>query len=220
MTTRHDVLDRIAEHLDERVSTHPLRVAVDGVTGAGKSTFARELTAAIARRGRPAIHLSTDDFHHVAARRHRDADRARGYYRDAYDLAKVRAVLLDPLGPGGDRRYRARSHDLETDALVDEPTTLAPLDAIVVVDGSFLLSPQLAGAWDDVIYLDVAFEVAELRAAHRDVASFGSIEAGVEACRTRYHAAGRLYAAEVDPKRTASIVVRNDDLEHPALERL
>ena len=35
--------------------------------GPGKTTWARELTGAFRANGRPALHLSTDDFHHPRA---------------------------------------------------------------------------------------------------------------------------------------------------------
>jgi uridine kinase len=50
---------------------HPTRVAVDGVTSSGKSTFARELLAEVAKLGRPAIHISMDGFHNPREHRHR-----------------------------------------------------------------------------------------------------------------------------------------------------
>ena len=123
--TRELVVGLIADYLIARLPGHPLRVAVDGVTAAGKSTFAAELEAAITARNTPAIHLSTDDYHHVRDYRHRNPDPALGYYRDAYDLAAFRAAVLDPLGPQGDGRYRRRLHDLTTDELVDAPRETA-----------------------------------------------------------------------------------------------
>ncbi len=50
-------LGRIADHLCAADPGHPLRVAVDGITAAGKTTLARSLAAAVRESGRPAIHL-------------------------------------------------------------------------------------------------------------------------------------------------------------------
>jgi uridine kinase len=209
---RERTIGAIADQLVRRPAPHPLRVAVDAITAAGKTTFAADLTAAISAPGRTAIHLSTDDFHHVAAVRHRHPDRARGYYADAYDLATFRRLVLEPLGPDGDRRYQARLHDLETGQVFDEAAQTAPADAIVVVDGTFLQSPVLAGGWDEVIWLDVAFGIALERAIPRDAAQFGSAQAVRDAYTTRYHPACRLYLAEVDPRAGASIVVADAEL--------
>ena len=53
------------------------RVAVDGVDGAGKTTFANELADALAEGGRAVIRVSADDFLNPRSVRH-----ARGRTRD------------------------------------------------------------------------------------------------------------------------------------------
>jgi uridine kinase len=70
-----------------------------------------------------------------------------------------------------------------------------------------------------VIYLEVAFDVALARGAARDAVAFGGRDAAVEAFRLRYHAAGRRYLDEIDPRGRATIVVDNNDLAHPRLVR-
>jgi uridine kinase len=220
LPAREKVLVRVADHLLGLDTDHPLRVAVDGVTASGKSTFAAELTAAIAERGRPAIHLSTDEFHRQRAYRHRQDDPAAGYYDDAYDYDAIARLLLDPLGPGGDRGFRRRSHDLTTDELIDESAETADADAIVVVDGSFLQRPELAELWDEVIFLDTTLETAQNRGVQRDGELLGGATAAARAFSSRYHAAGRRYLDEERPCARASIVVDNEDVTRPVLRRI
>lgn len=57
------MLGRVADHLVARLPGRRVRVAVDGVTGAGKTTLAGELAAAVRERGRPAVTVSMDGFH-------------------------------------------------------------------------------------------------------------------------------------------------------------
>jgi uridine kinase len=217
------VVGRVADYLVARQPGHPLRVAVDGITAAGKTTLARELAAAVSERGRPAIQLSMDGFHHPRAHRYRQGrDSAAGYYTDAYDFPAFRAAVLVPLGPGGDRRYRGQVIDLAADQAVDEPAETAPADAVLIVDGSFLQRAELAGGWDEVVFTDTSFAVARARGIRRDTATSGfpDAERAGQAFDGRYHAACRLYLAEVNPAARASIVVANDDVEHPVLRRL
>ena len=193
---------------------HPVRVAVDGITAAGKTTFADELAAAIT--GRPGVHLSTDDYHHQRERRRRQGRlSADGYYEDAYDLDAFRERVLVPLGPGGDRRYQARHHDLDSDELIDEAPITAGVDDVVVVDGSFLQRPELAPHWDAVVWLDTSFATALDRALRRDEQLFGGPDEVREAYELRYHAACRRYLREVRPVESAAVVVGNDDLDRP-----
>lgn len=214
MRTR--LVGRIADHLAARDPGHPLRVAVDGITAAGKTTFAAELAAAVEARGRPAIHVSMDGFHHPRAHRHRQGrDSADGYYQDAYDFPTFARVVLDPLGPGGDRAYRDRILDLAADEPVDEPPRTAPPDAVLLVDGSFL---QRDLRWDEVVFVDTPFEVAVALGSRRDVAVFGGVDAAAAAFAVRYHAASRRYLSEVDPARRATVVFENRD--EPALTRI
>jgi uridine kinase len=122
------------------------------------------------------------------------------------------------LGPGGTLHYRDRIIDLASDQPVDSWREASP-DTVLVVDGSFLQREELRDYWDEVIYLDVAFDVALARGAGREAAAFGGRDAATEAFTHRYHAAGRRYLREIGPRSRASIVVDNNDLTHPRLVR-
>ena len=220
-TDRERVVRRVADHLAARRPGEPLRVAVDGITAAGKTTLAGELAEAVRRTGRPALTVSMDGFHHPRAHRRRQGPAsAVGYYADAYDFAGLATALLDPLGPDGERRYRTRIHDLATDAVLDEPPVTAEPALVVVVDGTFLQRSELAGRWDEVIYLDTSYQVALQRAISRDSELLGGPEATRAAYLNRYHAACGLYANEYDPVATADVVIGNDELARPQLRRI
>jgi adenylylsulfate kinase-like enzyme len=51
---RTDVIGRSADRLAHATFGHPTRVAVDGITAAGKTTLANELATALTERGRTA----------------------------------------------------------------------------------------------------------------------------------------------------------------------
>lgn len=215
--TRPDVIDGVARLLGERDPGHPLRVGIDGVCGAGKSTFAEELAARIPAHGRPAILVDSDGFHHVRAIRYRQGRAsARGYYEDAYDFDSLRDHVLTPLGPGGSREYAIRVHDLATDDVIRE-FAIAPADAIVIFAATFLQRDGLRDLWDEVVYLDASIERAEQRGIERDAEQLGGRDAAREAYASRYTAACRIYLAEQDPRGRASIVVGHDDPLRPSL---
>jgi uridine kinase len=196
---------------------HPLRVAVDGVDAAGKTVLAGELAAALAARGRPVIHASIDGFHRPRAERlRRGADSPEGFYLDSFDHAKAVELLLEPLGPGGSRRFRRAAFDSRTDAPVEAPLEEAPADAVLVVDGIFLQRPELEGYWDYRIFVAASFETTVRRAEARD--AFLGDPAAVRARYARRYVPGqRLYLEACRPEARADVVVENDDPASPGL---
>ena len=216
--TRPDTIAELAAYVCSQHRDHPTRVAVDGTTASGKSTIARELTEAVEGLGRPAIHLTMDGYHQPRDHRYRKGKlSAEGYYEDAYDFtALVRRVLV-PMGPDGDRRYQTRIIDLDSDRPIDEPSQVAPADSVLIVDGSFLQRPEIAGHWDHRIFVNTRFDLALARGIARDAAALGGRAKAEVAYRSRYHAAGQLYIDAVHPAERATVVLDNDDLAHPVL---
>ena len=103
----------------------------------------------------------------------------------------------------------------------DEPVTPDPLpvgaDTLLLVDGIFLQRPELAGAWDAVVFVDVPFTVS----VPRGNARFGERhDPDPEAEPNRRYVGGqRLYLAEADPRGRATWVLDNTDLDAPVLHR-
>jgi uridine kinase len=217
---RAEVIEAVAATVQAVRLDHPTRVAVEGVTASGKTTFARELVAGLHAAGRPATHLTMDGFHHPAAHRRRQGRLSGdGYYEDAYDFGAFVEKVLDPLGPGGDRRYRTAVVDLAFDQAVDQPPVEAAPDEVVVVDGSFLGRPEVGDRWDLRIWLEVPFAVAQARGVARDKDLLGGADAAAHAFEQRYHAAFRRYLAECDPRSSADLIIDNTDPHAPTMLR-
>lgn len=213
------MLRGLADALIEVRERHPLRVAIDGITAAGKTTLGNELTAAITERGHPVIRIRMDDFHHRREHRYRQGkDSARGYYEDAYDFDALNQYVLRPLGPNGDLAFKRRIVDLAADTAIDEPTEMAPPDSILIADGSFM-QRRHRESWDVVIFVNTSFAEALRRGLDRDADQFGGRDAAEQRYAHRYHAASRMYVDEVAPARTADYIIDNDDPFSPRLRR-
>lgn len=221
MDSRGPLAVVLADHLIAADVGHPLRVGIDGPCGAGKSTLARDLVAAVTARGRPAVHLDSDGFHNTRAIRYRQGRAsARGYYDDAYNFTALLERVLVPLGPGGSRVYATKVHDMETDAVETNATETASDGAIVVFDCTFLQRGSFRDHWDEVIYLQVDRDVAVARGAARDAGMFGGIDRARQAYEDRYMAACDIYVREERPAARASILIDLNDLEEPRVIQL
>ena len=213
---RPALLGRLADMISNLEFSRPVRVAIDGRTASGKTTFANELGAEIVRRGRAVIRTSIDGFHMPKAARYaRGRYSAEGYYFDARDLNAIRSLLLDPLGPGGDRQYRTASFDLENDIALEQEPLSAPAESILIVDGTFLQRPELITGWDVTVFLDTSEDVSERRGVDRDAGRLGGLQAARELYAERYRPAFDLYERRCQPRSVADVIVDNNDIDRP-----
>jgi uridine kinase len=215
---RRDLLVQLGDLVLGLQRPHPVRVAIDGPDAAGKTTLADELADVIARRGRDVIRASVDGFHRPRSERHRrGVDSAVGYYEDAFDYPSLRACLLGPLGPDGDLRYRPAVFDFRTDTRLPGPDLVASADAVLVVDGVFLLRADLRDDWDLGIFVSVEVDEIIRRAVRRDAELFGSPADVERRYRTRYLPGQELYLSTARPSHAAHAVIDNNDPARPSL---
>jgi uridine kinase len=89
--------------------------------------------------------------------------------------------------------------------------------SILLVDGVFLLRPDLRDAWDFTLFVSASFEETLRRATTRDLELFGSADEVKRRYRNRYIPGQKLYFARPRPDETADAVVLNDDVAPPVL---
>ncbi len=197
----------------------PLRVAIVGMQGAGKTTFAREFTEFLLNENEieveggirecclQPVHVKIDDFHHPKAHRYRQGrDSAKGYYEDAYnEQAFVEKVLkLSQMEPYS---YIPEVHDLDNDQSLNPDPIPLTSNSVLLVDGAFLLKPIYAPHWDFTILIKTDFETAMERGIERDAELLGGVEMARQKYLDRYHKAYRMYVEEVDVEGVVDFVV-------------
>ncbi|WP_167627751.1 uridylate kinase [Methylobacterium phyllostachyos] len=215
---RPALLRELAERIERQHLGRPLRVAVDGRTASGKTTLADELSALLAKRDRSVIRTSVDGFHRPRVVRYaRGRHSAEGYYHDARDLPAIVALLLAPLGPGGNRRYRTASFDLDADLPLAQEPRLAVANAILIVDGTFLQRPELRDHWDVALFVRASAETAEAHGLRRDAAKLGGEAAARDLYAQRYRPAYALYEQIAEPEANCDAIIDNDNLDQPQL---
>jgi uridine kinase len=210
------LLSRLAVRI---AGLHPdriVRVGIDGVDGAGKTTLADALAPVVVGMGRPAIRASVDDFHHPQAIRYaRGRYSPDGYFLDSYDYDAFRELLLDPLSPNGSRHFTARSFDYRAEKPFPLDARQAAPTSALIVDGIFLHRPELRPYWDLSVFLKVDFEISLPRGAQRGPALD---PADPDApLNQRYVRGQQRYLDQCRPQQQANIVIDYNDLREPKI---
>lgn len=216
LVTREQLLISLAAQVLVMASDRPRLVAIDGMSCVGKSTLADELIRIVEGAGRPVLHVSYDDFHQPKSVRHRrNRLSAEGYLEDSYDAESLRRSVIEPVISGKGEVHTA-SFDLARDEpYVPDAVQLAP-EAVVIVEGEFLLSPEFAQSWDLGVLL-VADPAAVLQRALVRDADLGSPDQVREVYLRRYLPAWALHEERHDPWSRADVVVDLTDPLGPLL---
>ncbi len=107
--------------------------------------------------------------------------------------------------------------DFRTDIPLATREEYADLGAVLLLDGVFLLRPELEHLWDYRIFVQVDFEVALQRAMERDQRLFGDAEAVRRRYLQRYIPGQRFYIQRDRPQKRADAIVDNNDPASPQL---
>nr|WP_255626693.1 uridine kinase [Phyllobacterium sp. KW56] len=187
-------------------------VAIDGVDGAGKTTFADELATVIRALGQPVIQASIDGFHHPKDIRYlRGRNSPEGYFLDSYDYDMFRRDLLIP--------FRTGAHIVQTAGFNHRTNQKVSAVAkpyqrsILLVDGIFLHRNELIDCWDLSLFLDVPFVISYSRMAARD----GSNVDPFAPENARYLEGQRMYLRQCNPRDRATILIDNADFKAPRI---
>ena len=202
MTSRSDILEDLSSQID--LIEGRVIVAIDGVDGAGKTTFANELAPVLARRGRAVLRASVDGFHNCRAIRYQKGKSdPEGFFHDSYNYAALTRFLLDPFRQGAPVVDVARydhARDQKTSSTVQVATS-----AILLLDGIFLHRDELKDLWDFSVFLAVPFAVSYARMAERD----GSNPDPMAPENRRYYQGQNIYLKLCQPEARASLVIDN-----------
>lgn len=178
-----------------------VRVAVDGAPPARPGDLADALTGPLRARGRDVVRVSASGYLRPASLRleygRTDPD---VFYDEWLDVAALVREALAPLEPGGDGRVLPALWDSAADrATRADYVTLRP-GGVLLLDGSLLLGRGLP------VDLAVHLWLSPSALARK-------VEPGQEWTLPAY----ARYEREVEPARTADLVVRVDHPDRPAI---
>jgi uridine kinase len=108
--------------------------------------------------------------------------------------------------------------NLETDRYSEARRYTIEPGTIVLLEGVFLMRPELAPFVDFMIFLDIAPDVALERADVRDRSFFGAET--IERYKSKYLPAQARYLATFPPEEYANMIVDNTDWLHPTIKMM
>jgi len=192
----------------------PIRVAINGIEGTGKTVFAGKLTKYLNSENINAKQISIDGFHFNKEVRYKQGrDSAKGYYEDSYDeIAFVEKVLVS--SQSEIPNITKATHDLETDEYLNLKPTEIDNETVLITDGAYLFKSNYRNHWDLKIYLKTSFEIAMKRGIERDKDAFGGVDLTKEKFEKRYHKSSRIYLTENEPENIADIIIDNSDFNN------
>jgi uridine kinase len=186
---------------------------------AGQLALACRTTAPTTAPTVTTLRTSCDAFHQPRSRRYARGDLSpEGYYLDSVDYASMVATCLLPFLRGA-AEVRLSQHDHRADAETVVSAADVPPRAVLVVDGVFLLRPELRTLWSLSIYLHISPDETLRRARRRDVDLFGSVDEVDRRYLSRYLPAQEHYRQLADPESHADVIVDNHDPHNPRIER-
>jgi uridine kinase len=198
-----DACQKIRVEIERRAHNRrsPLLVALDGGSGAGKSTLAALLEQAI-----DAVTVPLDDFFaaHIPDWEW-DARSIVERARDVFDWQRLRADALEPLLAG--QRARWQPFDFNAGLRLDGTYALSEqfierrTAPVILLDGAYASSPELADLIDLTVLLDVPVTERHRRIAGREAARF------LQRWHEVWDEVEAYYFSEVRPKSSFDLVV-------------
>jgi para-aminobenzoate synthetase len=182
-------------------------VAIDGRSGAGKSTVARILAEALEAACIPCDDFFAADVSAAGWDARTPAERAA----DALDWRRLRREVLEPLRAGRVARWAA--FDFVAGARSDGSYGMRTIQTeqaprpVVLLDGAYSSRPELADLLDCTILVEAPAPVRRARLAAREQPDF------LAAWDARWGAAEEYYFTRIRPPADFEIVLRPDAVE-------
>lgn len=203
-----DVVDEIVFQYNTRLDKNrPLIVAIDGLSGAGKTTLTKEIESKLSKIHNVKVLHIDDHIVENSKRYNTGYEEWYEYYVLQWDTEK----LVDELFA------KIHNHSMEimlpfynktTDRTITKKVTFEAKD-IILVEGIFLQREQWQGFFDYKIYIDCPKAIRYERVLNRDL-YIGNTEAIINKYKRRYWPAEEYYMNKVNPIKKADIVVHTN----------
>lgn len=188
-------------------TNRPLIVAIDGLSGAGKTTLVKELEQKLIQHEQSVVTFHIDDF--IVQRNSRyntGFDEWYEFYYLQWDVNKLKNDLFEKL------HYESKSilslpfYDKFTDSILIQ-NVLIPSESIILIEGVFLQRVEWRPYYDFVLFLDCDRHIRNERVLKRD-SYIGDLEQRRNKYERRYWLGEDYYMEKEQPIKSADMVIK------------
>lgn len=197
-----ELLTRFSE---ETIRKRPFIVGIDGLGGAGKTSFSKKLEEELKSRGHEVITLHMDDYIVEAKKRYGTGhEEWEEYYFLQWDIRLLETELF--------KKLRENSHTLFLPLYDKMMDTLSMQElnvlttSIILIEGIFLQRQEWRSYFDFMFYMDYPKNVRAERVLNRD-AYIGNYEERLDKYERRYWVAEEKYIHNLNPLKKADYIV-------------
>ena len=187
----------------------PRVIGITGHTGSGKTMFAHDCARVIEERGRKASVLALETFlrngvtvEEMATTGFWAAEKPLDQLERTYDVERLIVMVIEPHRAGKKISVERNGTSVEV-----------PAEAVLVLQGLFLLHPSVRPALEKAIYLDVSEGQSLRRIAGRDAKKHGP--ESLLAVRRHHLPTQRAFDEVVKPSEKADLVLDAENLLGP-----
>ncbi|MBN3554023.1 hypothetical protein JYA63_07100 [Fictibacillus nanhaiensis] len=217
MTTKENMLQTLSSLIkSKQKKDRPLIVGITGIDTSGKTQLTEDLYNYFQKSKQDTQIVHVDDFHNPKSLRYNSAlSEADQYYSLSININKLVNKVLKPIKEQGQLHCTLTHLDLLTDRMTLQRTYNVTSNTIVLLEGIFLLRPELYSFLDLSIFLAISEDIAIERANIRDVPLQGKEVIGKY--HTKYLPAQRTYLSKYRPDLLADVIIDNSNWHQPAI---
>ncbi len=204
----HELVEELLSKLTMHAHTNrPLIVAIDGLSGAGKTTLVKEIEQNLIQLEQSVVTFHIDDF--IVQRNSRyntGFDEWYEFYYLQWDVNKLKNDLFEKL------HYESKSilslpfYDKFTDSILIQ-NVLIPSESIILIEGVFLQRVEWRPYYDFVLFLDCDRHIRNERVLKRD-SYIGDLEQRRNKYERRYWLGEDYYMEKEQPIKSADMVIK------------
>lgn len=187
----------------------PFLLGIDGLSGAGKTTFTNKLVKEIASAGHRIVVIHLDDLIEERIRRYNTGKPEwHEYYHLQWNTSEIQEKLFKAVHQK-EKLLQLKFYNAHEDRCYLKEESIENC-TVVLIEGIFLQRKEWRSFLDYVIYLDCPRELRNERILIRESYT-GDLKERINKYERRYWKGEEYYLKEVNPIEQANIIIKNGE---------